>query len=91
MVGDDDQSIYSWRGAKITNITEFDRRFDDVSVIKLEQNYRSTQNILDAANEVIKNNEGRKPKKLWTENEKGEPVSRYTAADEKAEVNLCDK
>ena len=87
MVGDDDQSIYSWRGAKITNITEFDRRFEDVSVIKLEQNYRSTQNILDAANEVIKNNEGRKPKRLWTENEKGEPVSRYTATDEKAEVD----
>lgn len=88
VVGDDDQSIYSWRGAKITNITEFDKQFDDVSVIKLEQNYRSTQNILDAANEVIKNNESRKTKKLWTENKKGEPVSKYTAGDEKAEVNF---
>jgi len=88
VVGDDDQSIYSWRGAKITNITEFDRQFDDVSVIKLEQNYRSTQNILDAAHEVIKNNESRKPKKLWTENQKGEPVSRYTAGDEKVEVSF---
>ena len=88
VVGDDDQSIYSWRGAKITNITEFDRQFDDVSVIKLEQNYRSTQNILDAAHEVINNNESRKPKKLWTENQKGEPVSRYTAGDEKVEVSF---
>jgi DNA helicase-2/ATP-dependent DNA helicase PcrA len=88
VVGDDDQSIYSWRGAKITNITEFDSQFDDVSVIKLEQNYRSTQNILDAAHEVIKNNESRKPKKLWTENQEGELVSRYTAGDEKVEVSF---
>jgi len=88
VVGDDDQSIYSWRGAKITNITEFDKQFDDVSVIKLEQNYRSTRSILDAANEIIKNNESRKPKNLWTENKKGEPVSRYTAGDEKAEVSF---
>jgi len=88
VVGDDDQSIYSWRGANITNITEFDRHFENISVIKLEQNYRSTGNILDAANAVIKNNENRKPKKLWTENIKGEPVSRYTAPDEKVEVNF---
>ncbi len=88
VVGDDDQSIYSWRGAKITNITEFDQRFDGASVIKLEQNYRSTQNILDAANAVITNNEKRKPKKLWTENIKGEPVSKYTAGDEKVEVSF---
>jgi len=88
VVGDDDQSIYSWRGARITNITEFDRQFDRVSVIKLEQNYRSTKNILDAANEVIKNNEGRKAKRLWTENKKGDPVSRYTASDEKTEVSF---
>jgi len=87
VVGDDDQSIYSWRGAKITNITEFDKQFDNVSVIKLEQNYRSTRNILDAANEVIKNNESRKSKKLWTKNIKGELVSKYIAVDEKAEVN----
>jgi len=88
VVGDDDQSIYSWRGANITNITEFDQRFDGASVIKLEQNYRSTQNILDAANAVIINNEKRKPKKLWTENIKGDLVSRYTAGDEKIEVNF---
>ena len=88
VVGDDDQSIYSWRGAKISNITEFDRQFENVSVIKLEQNYRSTQNILDAANAVIKNNENRRPKKLWTENSKGERVSKYTASDEKVEVSF---
>jgi len=88
VVGDDDQSIYSWRGAKISNITEFDRQFKNVSVIKLEQNYRSTQNILDAANAVIKNNENRRPKKLWTENSKGERVSKYIASDEKVEVSF---
>ncbi len=88
VVGDDDQSIYSWRGAKISNITEFDKQFENVSVIKLEQNYRSTQNILDAANAVIKNNENRRPKKLWTENPKGERVSKYTASDEKVEVSF---
>ena len=88
VVGDDDQSIYSWRGAKITNITEFDQQFDNASVIKLEQNYRSTQNILGAANAVIKNNENRKPKKLWTENTEGELVSKYIAGNEKVEVNF---
>lgn len=88
VVGDDDQSIYSWRGAKISNITEFDRQFKNVSVIKLEQNYRSTKNILDAANAVIKNNENRRPKKLWTENSKGERVSKYIASDEKVEVSF---
>jgi DNA helicase II / ATP-dependent DNA helicase PcrA len=88
VVGDDDQSIYSWRGAKISNITEFDRQFKNASVIKLEQNYRSTQNILEAANAVIKNNENRRPKKLWTENSKGERISKYTASDEKVEVSF---
>lgn len=86
VVGDDDQSIYSWRGAEIKNIIEFDRQFSGTEVVKLEQNYRSTQNILDAAYSLIKNNEKRKEKKLWTENPKGEPISRYTAADEKQEV-----
>ena len=88
VVGDDDQSIYSWRGARISNITEFDKQFKNASVIKLEQNYRSTQNILEAANAVIKNNENRRPKKLWTENLKGERVSKYTASDEKVEVSF---
>jgi len=88
VVGDDDQSIYSWRGARISNITEFDKQFKNASVIKLEQNYRSTQNILEAANAIIKNNENRRPKKLWTENLKGERVSKYTASDEKVEVSF---
>ncbi len=86
VVGDDDQNIYSWRGAEIKNITDFDKRFNDTVVIKLEQNYRSTQNILNAANCIIKNNENRKNKNLWTENPKGEIVSKYIAYDEKDEV-----
>lgn len=75
VVGDDDQSIYKFRGANIENILNFEKVFPNTKVIKLEQNYRSTQNILDAANGVIGNNLGRKEKVLWTENEKGEPVS----------------
>lgn len=74
VVGDDDQSIYKFRGANIGNILNFEKVFEEAKVIKLEQNYRSTQNILNAANEVIKNNRGRKPKKLWTENEEGNQV-----------------
>jgi len=88
VVGDDDQSIYSWRGAEIRNITEFDRKFKNTVVIRLEQNYRSTQNILNAANYIIKNNENRKNKKLWTENPEGEKVSKYIALDEKNEVDF---
>lgn len=74
VVGDDDQSIYKFRGANIENILNFERVFSDTTVIKLEQNYRSTQNILDAANGVIAHNRGRKEKALWTQNEKGEPI-----------------
>ncbi len=74
VVGDDDQSIYKFRGADIENILSFEETFPGAKVIKLEQNYRSTQNILNAANEVIRYNEGRKDKKLWTENEDGEKV-----------------
>lgn len=74
VVGDDDQSIYKFRGANIGNILGYENVFPDAKVIKLEQNYRSTQNILQAANEVIKNNLGRKDKTLWTANEQGTPL-----------------
>ena len=75
VVGDDDQSIYKFRGANIGNILDFEKVFPDARVIKLEQNYRSTQNILDAANEVIRHNLGRKEKRLWTENGAGDKVN----------------
>lgn len=74
VVGDDDQSIYKFRGANIRNILDFEQEYPDAKVIKLEQNYRSTKTILNAANEVIRNNQSRKEKALWTEKEEGEPI-----------------
>src|ERR1700712_2661072 len=74
VVGDDAQSIYSFRGATIQNILQFQKDYDDVKVVKLEQNYRSTQSILNVANEVIKNNKGQIPKDLWTQNHEGEKI-----------------
>lgn len=82
VVGDDDQSIYRFRGATIENILGFEEKFPDCTVIRLEQNYRSTQNILDAANSVIANNTGRKSKHLWTNAGAGEKITWYRAADE---------
>ncbi|MBQ6858836.1 MAG: UvrD-helicase domain-containing protein, partial [Clostridia bacterium] len=86
VVGDDDQSIYGWRGADIRNILDFEKDFPDAKVIKLEQNYRSSANILDAANQVIALNENRKDKALWTEEGPGEMIRLYRAGDEREEA-----
>lgn len=86
VVGDDDQSIYRFRGATIENILSFETRYPDAAVIRLEQNYRSTQNILDAANAVIANNSQRKGKNLWTANGAGEKITLETTEDETAEA-----
>lgn len=86
VVGDDDQSIYGWRGADMRNILDFEKAFPGAKTIKLEQNYRSTSNILNAANEVIKNNKGRKSKRLWTQNGEGEKIRFSRSNDEKEEA-----
>jgi DNA helicase-2/ATP-dependent DNA helicase PcrA len=86
VVGDEDQSIYSWRGADFTNILNFERDYKNAQVVKLEQNYRSTKNILDTANSVIKNNSMRKDKSLWTTNTEGERAVRYLGRDEHDEA-----
>lgn len=85
VVGDDDQSIYAFRGATIRNILEFERDFPSTKVVTLDQNYRSTANILTAAHEVIRNNKQRKPKKLWTAAGEGDPITTYLASDEAEE------
>ncbi len=87
VVGDDDQSIYRFRGATIENILNFERHFPGAKVIRLEQNYRSTSTILDAANKVIGNNQGRKGKTLWTQNGQGEKIRHYTAESEQDEAS----
>ncbi len=87
VVGDDDQSIYGFRGADIRNILEFENDFPEAKVIKLEQNYRSTQTILDCANAVVKNNQARKGKRLWTQNERGQKVSLWESYDERDEAD----
>jgi DNA helicase-2/ATP-dependent DNA helicase PcrA len=87
VVGDGDQSIYRFRGADMRNILEFENAFPDVTVVLLEQNYRSSQTILDAANAVITNNLGRRPKELWTESGPGESILRYHADDEADEAH----
>ena len=88
VVGDDDQSIYRFRGATIENILNFEKHYPGSRVIRLEQNYRSTQSILNAANGVIAHNIGRKGKRLWTSNGSGEPITVYEAYDEGAEANF---
>ena len=87
VVGDDDQSIYKFRGATIENILSFEKKYKGSRIIRLEQNYRSTQSILNAANAVIAHNIGRKGKRLWTANGQGKPITVYEAADEVAEAN----
>ncbi len=87
VVGDDDQSIYGWRGAEISNLLDLEKHFPEVKVVKLEQNYRSTNTILNAANAVIKNNPKRRPKSLWSEQGQGSPIllQTYTSDEEEAQ------
>jgi DNA helicase-2/ATP-dependent DNA helicase PcrA len=85
VVGDDDQSIYGWRGADIGNILSFEKHFPEATVLRLTQNYRSTQTILRAANGVVRHNKARREKDLWTENGTGDPIRLHLAADEEAE------
>lgn len=87
VVGDDDQSIYRFRGATIENILSFEKQYRGSRIIRLEQNYRSTQSILNAANAVIAHNIGRKGKRLWTSNDEGSPITVYESSDEGAEAN----
>lgn len=86
VVGDSDQSVYAFRGADMRNILDFEKDYDDATVVLLEQNYRSTQTVLDAANAVISNNDSRKPKRLWTDEGAGEPIVTHEAQDEQAEA-----
>ena len=89
VVGDDDQSIYSWRGARVENMQRFQREYPDHAVIRLEQNYRSTGNILAAANALIANNPSRLGKELWTDGSDGEPITLYAAYNDVDEARFC--
>ena len=92
VVGDDDQSIYAWRGADIRNILEFEKDFEGCKIIRLEQNYRSTEKILNAANNVIRNNKSRKEKKLWTAQKGGDPIDLHQSDDERDEAYyICSR
>ncbi len=88
VVGDSDQSVYRWRGADVSNILQFEQAFEHATTIVLEQNYRSTQRVLDAANAIISNNQARRPKNLFTEGEEGLPIARYRAEDEHDEASF---
>jgi len=88
VVGDDDQSVYSWRGADIRNILDFERDYPEAMVVRLEQNYRSTQTILNAANAVVSNNASRKAKALWTDGDEGDGIRVFTASDEYSEARF---
>lgn len=88
VVGDDDQSIYGWRGADVSNILDFDKLYKGTKVVKLEQNYRSTKNILKVASTIIKNNQDRTNKTLWTENNTGKPVFCFEGLDERDEADF---
>src|SRR5207302_7442335 len=92
VVGDDDQSIFGWRGSDVRNILAFERDFPDARVATLEQNYRSTQSILDTAHAIIRHNAERAPKKLWTELLGGEPVRLISVYDEQEEaLSVCSE
>lgn len=91
VVGDDDQSIYRWRGAEVGNILNFEKDFPETKVVTLEQNYRSTKNILNAANHMVRQNHLRKDKKLWTENPEGDLITLYVAEDEEDEARFVVK
>jgi len=88
VVGDSDQSVYRWRGADVTNILQFEQAFGDTTTIVLEQNYRSTQRVLDAANAIISHNLARRDKRLFTEGDEGPPIARYRAEDEHDEASF---
>ncbi len=91
VVGDDDQSIYGWRGADITNILEFERHFPGTTILRMEQNYRSTTSILEVANAIARHNRDRKEKTLWTDNDRGDPVRFYMAEEEEEEARYVGR